>query len=173
MEIKALDFFLGLTLGAVLGVGLTLAVIKVRGWLGHSEAGRLKSENRSLKTTPGGERPPHRPDAHRNRAPGGAAGAREGSVGQGSGTVRSDAGCVPRTDDSPFNTGRPLHITPQEELWPEKTISVTGALVGAVAGWVAEVAMQELTGHHITTGLLELLGAVAGLWRLDRRLCGP
>jgi len=49
MEIKALDFFLGFTLGAGLGVGLTLGVIKVRGWLGHSEAGRLTSENRSLK----------------------------------------------------------------------------------------------------------------------------
>jgi hypothetical protein len=49
MEIKALDFFLGLTMGAALGVGLTLAVIKVRGWLGSSEASRLKSENRSLK----------------------------------------------------------------------------------------------------------------------------
>jgi len=49
MEIKPLDFFLGLSLGAILGVGLTLAVIKLRGWLGHSEAGRLKSENRTLK----------------------------------------------------------------------------------------------------------------------------
>ena len=49
MELKPLDFFLGLTLGAVLGVGLTLAAIKVRGWLGHSEASRLKSENRTLK----------------------------------------------------------------------------------------------------------------------------
>ncbi len=51
-----------------------------------------------------------------------------------------------------------------------KKISVNGALAGAVGGWVAEVAFQELTGHHITTGLLELLGAAAGLWRLDRRL---
>ncbi len=49
MEIKALDFILGLTLGAGLGVGLTLAVIKVRGWLGKSETSRLKSENRGLK----------------------------------------------------------------------------------------------------------------------------
>jgi hypothetical protein len=49
MEIKPLDFFLGLTLGVALGVILTLAAIKVRGWLGHSEASRLKSENRSLK----------------------------------------------------------------------------------------------------------------------------
>jgi hypothetical protein len=49
MEIKTLDFFLGLTLGAALGVGLTLAVLKVRGWLGYSDAGRLQAENRSLK----------------------------------------------------------------------------------------------------------------------------
>ena len=49
MEIKALDFFLGLSLGAALGLILTLAAIKVRGWLGYSEAGRLKAENRSLK----------------------------------------------------------------------------------------------------------------------------
>jgi hypothetical protein len=32
------------------------------------------------------------------------------------------------------------------------------------------VAIGEITGHHITTGFLELLGAAAGLWRLDRRL---
>jgi hypothetical protein len=49
MELKALDFFMGLTLGAALGVGLTLGVIKVRGWLGRSETGRLQSENRTLK----------------------------------------------------------------------------------------------------------------------------
>jgi hypothetical protein len=49
MEIKALDFFLGLALGAILGTALTLGVIKVRDWLGHSEAGRLQSENRTLK----------------------------------------------------------------------------------------------------------------------------
>jgi hypothetical protein len=55
---------------------------------------------------------------------------------------------------------------------PKKDISVTGALVGGAAGWVAEVAIQEVTGHHFTTGLLELLGAAAGLWRLDQRLTG-
>jgi hypothetical protein len=49
MEIKALDFVVGLALGAGLGVGLTLAIIKVRGWLGRSETSRLRSENRSLK----------------------------------------------------------------------------------------------------------------------------
>ncbi|MDD2902453.1 MAG: hypothetical protein PHU44_08445 [Syntrophales bacterium] len=51
-----------------------------------------------------------------------------------------------------------------------KELSLTGALAGGMAGWVAEVAIQEVTGHHVTTGLLELLGASVGLWRLDRRL---
>ncbi|RJR41609.1 MAG: hypothetical protein C4567_08730 [Deltaproteobacteria bacterium] len=49
MEIRPLDFFLGLTLGVALGAGLTLLAIKVRGWLGKSETSRLKSENRTLK----------------------------------------------------------------------------------------------------------------------------
>jgi hypothetical protein len=53
---------------------------------------------------------------------------------------------------------------------PKKELSLTGALAGGLAGWVAEVAIQEVTGHHVTTGVLELLGAAAGLWRLDRRL---
>lgn len=52
----------------------------------------------------------------------------------------------------------------------KRDLSLNGALVGGMAGWVAEVAIQEVTGHHLTTGLLELLGAAAGLWRLDRRL---
>ncbi len=53
---------------------------------------------------------------------------------------------------------------------PNKKISVTGAAVGGLAGWVAEVAIQEVTGHHVTTGILEILGAAAGLCRLDQRL---
>jgi len=51
-----------------------------------------------------------------------------------------------------------------------KKISINGALVGVVGGWVAEVAIAEVTGHHITTGILEILGAAAGLCRLDKRL---
>lgn len=51
-----------------------------------------------------------------------------------------------------------------------KEVSLTGAMVGALAGLVCEVTVQEITGHQITHGLLELLGAAAGLWRLDRRL---
>jgi Mg2+ and Co2+ transporter CorA len=51
-----------------------------------------------------------------------------------------------------------------------KKLSVTGAAVGGLAGWVADVAITEVTGHHVTTGILELLGAAAGLCRLDKRL---
>jgi hypothetical protein len=49
MEIRPLDFFIGLTLGAALGVGGTMLVSRIRGWLGHSEAGRLRAENRTLE----------------------------------------------------------------------------------------------------------------------------
>jgi hypothetical protein len=48
MEIKPLDFFIGLTLGLALGVGGTMLASRVRGWLGRSEVGRLRSENRVL-----------------------------------------------------------------------------------------------------------------------------
>ena len=48
MEIKPLDFFIGLTLGAALGVGGTVLVSRIRGWLGRSEVGRLRAENRGL-----------------------------------------------------------------------------------------------------------------------------
>jgi predicted lipid-binding transport protein (Tim44 family) len=53
---------------------------------------------------------------------------------------------------------------------PKKDLSMTGAMVGGMAGLVAEVTIQEITGHHITTGILELIGAIAGMVRLDRRL---
>jgi hypothetical protein len=49
MEIKTLDFLVGLSVGAILGVSLTLATRQVRSWLGYSEVSRLRSENRSLK----------------------------------------------------------------------------------------------------------------------------
>jgi hypothetical protein len=49
MEIKTLDFLVGLSVGAILGVGGIMLVQRVRGWLGKSEASRLKSENRALK----------------------------------------------------------------------------------------------------------------------------
>jgi uncharacterized heparinase superfamily protein len=49
MEIKTLDFLVGLSAGVVLGVGGTWLVQRVRGWLGHSEVSRLHAENRALK----------------------------------------------------------------------------------------------------------------------------
>src|SRR4030042_1904117 len=58
---------------------------------------------------------------------------------------------------------------PSGGIMVRKQLSPTGALVGALAGWVTEVTVQELTGHHFTHGILELVGAAAGLWRLDRR----
>ena len=48
MEIKPLDLLIGLILGGGLGVGGTLLVIRIRGWLGKSEVGRLRAENRVL-----------------------------------------------------------------------------------------------------------------------------
>ena len=78
MEIKALDFFVGLSVGAILGVGGTWLFHRVRHWLGYSEVSRLRSENRSLK------RRLAEKDRHigrmlsRDRAPGGAPGGNEG-----------------------------------------------------------------------------------------------
>ena len=48
MEIKPLDFLIGLSLGLALGVGGTMLVSRIRGWLGYSEIGRLRAENRVL-----------------------------------------------------------------------------------------------------------------------------
>lgn len=49
-------------------------------------------------------------------------------------------------------------------------ISVRGALAGGLTGLVADLALAELTGHHIMTGLLELIGVGVGMFRLDRRI---
>ena len=62
-----------------------------------------------------------------------------------------------------------LHIG-KEAAMANNNLSVTGAMVGALAGLVAEITVQEITGHHITHGVFELAGAAAGLIRLDRRL---
>ena len=48
MEIKTLDFLIGMSLGLALGIGGAILVGRVRGWLGRSEVGRLRSENRTL-----------------------------------------------------------------------------------------------------------------------------
>ncbi len=49
MEIKTLDFLLGVSVGAILGVGGTWVFHRVRSWLGYSEVSRLRAENRALK----------------------------------------------------------------------------------------------------------------------------
>jgi hypothetical protein len=48
MEIKPLDFFIGISLGLALGAGGAVLVSRIRGWLGRSETGRLRAENRVL-----------------------------------------------------------------------------------------------------------------------------
>ena len=49
-------------------------------------------------------------------------------------------------------------------------ISMRGALAGGLTGLAADLAFAELTGHHITTGLLELIGVGVGMFRIDRRI---
>lgn len=49
-------------------------------------------------------------------------------------------------------------------------VSVKGALAGGLSGLALDLALTELTGHHIASGLWELLGVAIGLFRLDRRL---
>ena len=49
MENSTLNLILGFFVGALLGVGGILLVIRIRDWLGHSEAGRLRAENHTLQ----------------------------------------------------------------------------------------------------------------------------
>ena len=57
-----------------------------------------------------------------------------------------------------------------EDDYGKDRISVRGALAGGLTGLAADLALAELTGHHITTGLLELIGVGVGMFRLDRRI---
>ena len=49
LEIRLLDFSLGMLAGLILGLLLIFLVGRVRSWLGKSAVGRLTSENRELK----------------------------------------------------------------------------------------------------------------------------
>jgi len=52
----------------------------------------------------------------------------------------------------------------------EKKLSLPGALVGALVGLGAEIAIRELTGIDVIDGILEIIGAGFGLIRIDRRI---
>ncbi|MGQ9688828.1 MAG: hypothetical protein ACUVXF_08600 [Desulfobaccales bacterium] len=49
VEIRILDFFLGVAAGLILGLILTWLAARVRAWTGKSPLGRLTAENRELK----------------------------------------------------------------------------------------------------------------------------
>jgi hypothetical protein len=49
LEIRLLDFSLGLGAGLILAFVLVFLVIKMRAWMGKSPTGRLAIENRELK----------------------------------------------------------------------------------------------------------------------------
>lgn len=52
----------------------------------------------------------------------------------------------------------------------EKKLSLPGALVGALLGLGAEIAIRELTGIDVIDGILEIIGAGFGLIRIDKRI---
>ncbi len=52
----------------------------------------------------------------------------------------------------------------------DRKLSIPGALVGALVGLGAEIAISELTGFDIVGGLLEIIGAGFGLIRIDKRI---
>ena len=52
----------------------------------------------------------------------------------------------------------------------EKKLSLPGALVGALVGFGAEIAIREMTGLDVIEGLLEIIGAGFGLIRIDKRI---
>lgn len=49
LEIRLLDFFLGLASGLVLGLGLAWLTGRLRTWFGSSPLRRLQAENQELK----------------------------------------------------------------------------------------------------------------------------
>ena len=49
LEIRLLDFSLGLAAGLIVALVLVFLVSRVRSWLGKSPVGRLTAENRELK----------------------------------------------------------------------------------------------------------------------------
>jgi len=59
----------------------------------------------------------------------------------------------------------------QEEMeMGERRLSLPGALVGALLGLGAEIAIRELVGLDVVDGILEIIGAGFGLIRIDKRI---
>jgi hypothetical protein len=58
----------------------------------------------------------------------------------------------------------------KEDKMEPKRLSLPGALVGALLGLGAEIAIRELTGFDVIDGLLEIIGAGFGLIRIDRQI---
>ncbi len=52
----------------------------------------------------------------------------------------------------------------------EQKLSLPGALFGALAGLGADIAIRELTGFEVVSGILEIIGAGFGLLRIDKRI---
>jgi len=52
----------------------------------------------------------------------------------------------------------------------ERKLSIPGALVGALVGLGAEIALREMTGLDVIEGILEIIGAGFGLIRIDRKI---
>jgi len=52
----------------------------------------------------------------------------------------------------------------------ERKLSIPGALVGALVGLGADIAIRELTGFDIIDGILEIIGAGFGLIRIDKQI---
>jgi hypothetical protein len=55
-------------------------------------------------------------------------------------------------------------------MMEDRKLSIPGALVGALVGLGAEIAIRELTGFDIVDGILEIIGAGFGLIRIDKRI---
>lgn len=52
----------------------------------------------------------------------------------------------------------------------ETKLSIPGALVGALVGFGAEIAIREMTGLDVIEGILEIIGAGFGLIRIDKKI---
>jgi hypothetical protein len=61
-------------------------------------------------------------------------------------------------------------ILKEEQMIQERNLSIPGGLTGAVLGVAAELALEELTGMEVVSGLLAVIGAGFGLIRIDRRI---